>query len=73
MRCLPALLLGAAVGTAVAIALATRADRLTVGFSANGRIKWSVTRSPPEADAPTRAVHREQSPRVEDPARQHAP
>ncbi len=52
MRCLPALLLGALVGAALALALAARADRVTVTFEADGRVKWSVSGSPPGAAEP---------------------
>ena len=48
MRCLPALLLGAAVGAAVAVVLAARAERMRVDFNADGRVSWSVTGSAPE-------------------------
>lgn len=48
MRCLPALLLGAAVGVAVAVVLAARAEHLRVDFSADGRVSWSLTGSEPE-------------------------
>ena len=48
MRCLSALLLGAAVGVAVAVVVAARAERMRVDFSADGRVSWSFTGSAPE-------------------------
>ena len=43
MRCLPALVAGAALGVAVAVALAARAGRLRVDFTADGRVSLSLT------------------------------
>ena len=48
MRCLSALLLGAAVGVAVAVVLAARAEQLRMDFSADGRVSWSLTGSQAE-------------------------
>ena len=51
MRCLPALVVGAALGVAVAVALAARAGRLRVDFTADGRVSLSLTGPEPEERA----------------------
>lgn len=51
MRCLPSLLVGAALGVVVAVALAARAGRLRVDFTADGRVSWSLTGPEPEKRA----------------------
>ena len=48
VRCLSALLLGAAVGVTIAVVLAARAERMRVDFSADGRVSWSFTGAAPE-------------------------
>lgn len=51
VRCLPTLVVGAALGVVVAVALAARAGRLRVDFTADGRVSCSL--SGPEPGEPT--------------------